>query len=90
MEIDLHRYHPSDIIGNGVLANIVQAGVGNGRDVPQDNPWPWSPSGISPGFVNTNTGFFGLAIRSALRHDELLRKWIKHTTLDCSDGVLRA
>src|SRR5262249_44147142 len=36
--------------------------------------------GISPGFVNTNTGFFGLQIRRALRHDEGLRKWIKHTT----------
>jgi hypothetical protein len=41
--------------------------------------------GISPGFVNINTGFFGLQIRRALRHDEGLRKWIKHTTLDCHD-----
>jgi hypothetical protein len=40
--------------------------------------------GISPGFVNTNTGYFGLRIRSELRHDETLRKWIKYTTLDCS------
>src|SRR5262249_25383236 len=41
--------------------------------------------GISPGFVNTNTGFLGLQIRRALRHDGELRKWIKHTTLDCHD-----
>jgi hypothetical protein len=40
--------------------------------------------GISPGFVNTNTGYFGLYIREALRHDVSFRQWIKHTTLDCS------
>lgn len=40
--------------------------------------------GISPGFVNTNTGYFGLCIRRALRNDESLRKWIFHSTLDCS------
>jgi hypothetical protein len=39
--------------------------------------------GISPGFVNTNTGYFGLCIRRALRHDESLREWIFRTTLDC-------
>ena len=41
--------------------------------------------GIAPGFVNTNTGFFGLEIRKYLRHDEELRTWIYHTTLDCSN-----
>ena len=35
----------------------------------------------SPGFVNTNTGFFGLGIRRALRRDLDLRRWIKYTTL---------
>ena len=30
--------------------------------------------GISPGFVNTNTGYFGLRIRSALRYDDELRQ----------------
>jgi hypothetical protein len=46
--------------------------------------------GISPGFVNTNTGYFGLEIRRALRHDKELRQWIRYTTLDCSDmGVTR-
>ena len=46
--------------------------------------------GISPGFVNTNTGYFGLEIRRALRHDKELRQWISYTTLDCSHmGVTR-
>ena len=39
--------------------------------------------GIIPGFVNTNTGYFGLQIRRALRHDKSLRMWIHHTTLNC-------
>jgi hypothetical protein len=41
--------------------------------------------GKSPGFVNTNTGYFGLRIRRALRHSSELRQWIKVSTLDCSD-----
>jgi hypothetical protein len=32
--------------------------------------------GITPGFVDTNTGYFGLQIRQALRHDKNLRTWI--------------
>ena len=39
--------------------------------------------GKSPGFVNTRTGVFGLAIRRMLRRKRKLRKWIKYTTLDC-------
>ena len=41
--------------------------------------------GISPGFVNTNTGYFGLQIRHALRHDKSLRTWIHYTTLNCEN-----
>jgi hypothetical protein len=42
--------------------------------------------GLSPGFVNTNTGYFGVQIRRELRDDGGLRRWIKHSTLDCSDN----
>ena len=42
--------------------------------------------GISPGFYNTKTGYFGLRIRRELRHNAGLRRFIKHTTLDCGDG----
>lgn len=41
--------------------------------------------GISPGFVNTNTGYLGLCIRRALRNDESLHQWILYTTLECGD-----
>ena len=40
---------------------------------------------LTPGFVNTNTGFFGLQIRRTLRHEKELRKWIHHATL-CRDN----
>jgi len=83
MEIDLHGYHPSEIVFNGVLGEILQQSWemseievtlihGHGRN-----------RGITPGFVNTNTGYFGLCIRRALRQDRSFRQWIKHTTLDC-------
>ena len=83
MEIDLHGYHPAEIVFNGVLRKILQQSWemgeieltlihGHGRN-----------RGITPGFVNTNTGYFGLCIRRALRHDGSIRQWIKHTTLDC-------
>lgn len=84
MQIDLHGYHPAEVVWNGVLAKLVEQVWetgdrelilihGHGRN-----------RGITPGFVNTNTGFFGLQIRSALRHSKGLRRWIYHTTLDCS------
>jgi len=37
----------------------------------------------TPGFYNTKTGVFGLAIRRILRNKRKLRRWIKYTTLDC-------
>jgi hypothetical protein len=85
MQVDLHGYHPSEIVNSGVLDQIVQQAWemgegelilihGHGRN-----------RGISPGFVNTNTGYFGLCVRRALRHDESLRRWIYYTTVDCSD-----
>jgi hypothetical protein len=69
MQIDLHGYHPREIVWNGALLALVEQAWemgeselilihGHGRN-----------RGITPGFVNTNTGFFGLEIRKALRHD---------------------
>jgi len=78
MQIDLHGYHPREIVWNGVLMWLVEQAWemgerelilihGHGRN-----------RGITPGFVNTNTGFFGLEIRRALRHDERLRRPLWH------------
>ncbi len=83
MDVDLHGLHPDDIMLDKILEQAWEMGEtsvclihGHGRN-----------RGISPGFVNTNTGYFGLRIRSDLRHGDHLRKWIKISTLDCShDG----
>ena len=85
MEIDLHGYHPREIVWNDALLALLEQVWkmgeselilihGHGRN-----------RGVTPGFVNTNTGFFGLEIRKALRNDERLRRWIYYTTLDCSN-----
>ena len=85
MDIDLHEYHPRDIVDTRVLHRLVQQVWemgdsrlclihGHGRN-----------RGISPGFYNTNTGYFGREVRRALRHNRELRQWILHTTLDCKD-----
>jgi hypothetical protein len=85
MEIDLHGYHPSEIVGTDVFTTIIQQTWEMGDTYLKLIHGHGRNRGISPGFVNTNTGYFGLEIRRALRHDPDLRQWIKHTTLDCSD-----
>jgi hypothetical protein len=90
MEIDLHGYHPDDLdrldeAKETLLTKIVRQAWEMGEHKLCLIHGHGRHRGISPGFVNTNTGFFGLRIRSALRHDEELRQWIKYTTLDCSD-----
>jgi hypothetical protein len=88
MILDLHGFHPS-MIYHGLLFLIVkqawQRGIselrlihGHGRGK------------RSPGFVNTNTGYFGLSIRKSLKgknedDDCDYRPYIKTSTLDCSD-----
>jgi hypothetical protein len=83
-KIDLHGYRPADFIGPPMMTVVQQAWEmgaarlrfihGHGR-----------ARGKSPGFYNTRTGWFGLRIRRALRHNRTLRQWIKYTTLDCGD-----
>ena len=85
MQIDLHGYHPSEIVWNGTLQKIVEQAWEMGENQLSLIHGHGRNRGISPGFVNTNTGFFGLEIRRALRHDTGLRQWIKHTTLCCLD-----
>lgn len=83
VEVDLHGYHPDDIR----LATIIQQAWEMGAKCIRLIHGHGRLRGNSPGFVNTNTGRFGLRIRSQLRHDHDLRQWIKHTTLDCThDG----
>jgi len=83
MVIDLHGYHPAEIVFNGILGKIVQQTWEMGESELTLIHGHGRNRGITPGFVNTNTGYFGLCIRRVLRHDKSLRKWIRYTTLDC-------
>jgi hypothetical protein len=85
MQIDLHGYHPREIVWNGALLALVEHAWEMGESELVLIHGHGRNRGITPGFVNTNTGFFGLEIRKALRHDVRLRRWIHYTTLDCSN-----
>jgi hypothetical protein len=88
--MDLHGYHPSEIVQTDVLRKIIQQTWEMGENDVTLIHGHGRNRGISPGFVNTNTGYFGLEIRRALRHGTELRQWIRYTTLDCSHmGVTR-
>ena len=90
IKMDLHGYHPSEIVQTDVLKKIIQQTWEMGENYVTLIHGHGRNRGISPGFVNTNTGYFGLEIRRALRHDKELRQWIRYTTLDCSHmGVTR-
>jgi hypothetical protein len=90
VKLDLHGYRPSDIVWNGTLAKIVQQCWEMGEPDLRLVHGHGRARGKTPGFVNTNTGVFGLAIRRVLRNKRQLRQWIKYTTLDCREwGVTK-
>jgi hypothetical protein len=90
MELDLHGYHPSQIVWSDVLTKIIEQAWEMGETHLMLIHGHGRNRGISPGFLNTNTGYFGIEIRRVLRNNKQLRRWIKYTTLDCSDrGVTR-
>jgi len=88
VQIDLHGYHPRDIKG-APLARILeqawQMGAPRIRFIHGHGRTRGKSRDKSRGFYRTNTGYFGLSIRRALRRHRELRQWIKYSTLDCSD-----
>jgi hypothetical protein len=82
MLIDLHGYHPNDVDVASLLKQAWEIGEpevtlihGHGHN-----------RGVTLGFVNTNTGFFGLSVRRAIRNNRHLAAWVKISTLDCSQS----
>jgi hypothetical protein len=84
VRIDLHGYRPAEFVG-APMATIIEQAWQTGADKLRFIHGHGRGRGKSPGFVNTNTGWLGLRIRRALRHDRELRRWIKYTTLDCGE-----
>ena len=83
MEIDLHGYHPDEIDVLAIVRQAWESGASGLRLIHGHG----HNRGISPGFVNTNTGYFGLRLRSELRHGPGLKPYIVRSSLDCShDG----
>lgn len=81
LDIDLHGYHPNEVDLGDILEQAWETGAesvrlihGHGRN-----------RGISPGFVNTNTGYFGLRVRGFIRGNSELKPWVKISTMDCSE-----
>src|SRR5262245_4880180 len=71
LEVDLHGYHPDDIDIKELSRQAWETGAseltfihGHGRN-----------RGIRPGRVNTNTGYFGLRVRGAIRRNSDLKPW---------------
>jgi hypothetical protein len=87
IRVDLHGYYPADITGHPyaitgsplcrTIERAWEMGAGSIRFIHGHG----RGRGLSPGFVNTNTGHLGVQIRRVLVG---LRRWIKYTTLDCS------
>jgi N-terminal domain of anti-restriction factor ArdC/Smr domain len=73
--MDLHGYHPTEIVQTDVLKKIIQQTWEMGENHVTLIHGHGRNRGISPGFVNTNTGYFGLEIRRALRRG--VRPWLK-------------
>jgi hypothetical protein len=84
LQIDLHGYYPREIIDTGALREMIRQAWEMGEDSLTLIHGHGRNRGISPGFVNTNTGYFGLRIRETLRRDESLRQWIFYITVDRS------
>jgi hypothetical protein len=84
VQIDLHGYHPRDIKG-APLARLLEQAWQMGAPRIRFIHGHGRARGKSPGPYNTNTGYFGLSIRRALRRHRELRQWIKYSTLDCSE-----
>lgn len=83
VKIDLHGYHPDQLMGE-VFESVVRQAWEMGAEEIEFIHGHGRGRGIPRGFFNTNTGYFGLRIRRELRHNKSLRQWIKYTTLSCA------
>jgi hypothetical protein len=89
-EFDFHGHYPQDIVDTGILYRIVQQAWEMGETELSFIHGHGRNRGISPGFVNTNTGRFGLRVRAELRNSPDFGAYIVKRSIDCSNpGVTR-
>jgi len=79
VQFDLHGYYPEHIYG-GIVELIVEQAWEMGADTLILIHGHGRNRGVTPGFVNANTGYLGLQVRAALQEKDL-RKWVKISTL---------
>jgi DNA-nicking Smr family endonuclease len=76
LEVDLHGYHPRTVDESGLLAKIIkQAWEMGAKELVIIHGHGMSRAKRRP-FANTNTGVFGLSVRSYLRNTKKLRRWM--------------
>jgi hypothetical protein len=85
-ELDLHGFRISEVVDAGVIDKVMQQCWEMGETEVKIIHGHGRNRGISPGFVNTNTGRLGLAIRSHIRHSPRVKQFVKISTLDCTDA----
>jgi hypothetical protein len=85
MEFDFHGHYPHDIVDGGILFRIVQQAWEMGETELSFIHGHGRNRGISPGFINTNTGRFGLRVRVEIRNCPDFGAYIVKRSLDCRD-----
>jgi hypothetical protein len=83
LDIDLHGYRPNDLY-DGLMRKVIEQAWETGAKRVRLIHGHGRNRRISAGFVNTNTGYLGLTVRSSIRADEALRRWIYPSTIDRS------
>jgi hypothetical protein len=85
-EFDFHGFRVMEITDTCLIGDIIQQCWEMGETQVKFIHGHGRNRGISPGFLNTNTGRLGVAVRSQLRNSSRLRQFIKISTLKCGDA----
>ncbi len=68
VKIDLHGYHPGNVTRRGLLLKLVRQAWECGENELEFIHGHGRNRGLTPGFVNTNTGYLGLEVRRGLQN----------------------
>src|SRR5579871_4469850 len=80
MKIDLHGYHPKDLNLTVLIEQVWQTGAADVTLIHGHGRTRGRRRGVRG---RTRTGYFGVRIRRALRHDPTLKPFIVRSSLEC-------